>query len=75
MPAAKRAQPKAAARIADAAVEPREADARPQIEPGMFNVDELRTKRNEAAAAGDAAATAHLDNLIRDAEAAAQMNT
>lgn len=33
-------------------------------------LDDLRDKRNEAAHAGDAAATAHLDNLVREAEAA-----
>lgn len=37
---------------------------------GDRDLDALRDKRNEAAAAGDAAATAHLDNLIREAEAA-----
>ena len=70
MPAAKRTQPKTAAPAADAA-----AEREPQIEPGMFNVDELRTKRDEAASAGDATATAQLESLIRDAKAAARMNT
>lgn len=39
-------------------------------EAQRYDLDDLRTRRNEAAQTGDAAATAHLDNLIREAEAA-----
>jgi hypothetical protein len=45
----------------------------PVIQAGQYNLDELRTMRAAAEAAGDS--TAHLDNLIAEAEAAARMNT
>lgn len=47
----------------------RRTTAKRPAEPAAVDLAELRARLTAAAAAGDAAATAHLDSLIREAEA------